>query len=339
MKKLITLCIIVGSFVRANADSPLTSTPFYQAYKEVKMVATAAKSGGLLSAQHMQYLSNELNPIDQRLASINALGTNPEGLHNAELFFSHLQKKRGYEDIGQFLELGKADEFMCYGYLLAMDNYFDVHDATTFMFLAEEQMPKSYAVALISSLVYAQAAMESDWCSVYMIPNEKRMEPSYTRDLRPEAEKIIFDYLNPYEESCFDGEGEGDGDGWLSGECVICGEFSNQEGNQLMIQENTMEIPYVIYVDPTNFSCECEGAIELFIHPSDNQPEGRIENFENEDKSISLKVLEEFVSFEIKVLSKKTCCFVKPGIYTLEPGFEDRENLQNNDAEESEEND
>jgi hypothetical protein len=294
------------------------------------MVAAAAKSGGLMSAQHIQYLSNELNPIDQRLASINALGWNPDGQHNAELFFNHLQKKRGYEDVVQFSELGKADELVCYGYLLAMDNYFDVTEATNYMYLAEEQLPKSYAVAIVASLVYAQAAMEYDWCSVYTIPNEKRMEPSYTRDLRPEAEKIIFDYLSAYEKWC--SEGEGDGDGWLSSDCVICGEYSNQDGNNILIQENTMEIPYVIIVDPTNFSCECEGPIEHFIHPSENQPEGTIENYESDDKTISLKVLEENVSFEVKVLSKKTCCCIKPGIYTIELGFEDRENLQNLDS-------
>ena len=71
--KTITLVATLSLVVGLRADSPITSTEFYKAYKEFGMVK-AAKASGVLSVSMARYLSNPKNPIGIKAAIINARG-------------------------------------------------------------------------------------------------------------------------------------------------------------------------------------------------------------------------------------------------------------------------
>ena len=58
------------------ADSPLTSTDFYLAYLDVPIVKAAADHPNVLTEEMMAFLHDDANPLDVRMALINAVGWN-----------------------------------------------------------------------------------------------------------------------------------------------------------------------------------------------------------------------------------------------------------------------
>ncbi|MCC7212305.1 MAG: hypothetical protein IT451_10775 [Candidatus Brocadia sp.] len=66
------------------ADSPITATDFYEAYKDAKMVQRAHLEG-VMGVEIAEYLSSPENPVDHKAAVINALSWRFEGKSNAEL--------------------------------------------------------------------------------------------------------------------------------------------------------------------------------------------------------------------------------------------------------------
>ena len=81
MKKLFLLFALLVSAVQLSfADSALTSTEFYKAYLDVPIVKAAADQPNHLSEAAKAYLFDEANPLDVKLALINAVGWEFEGL-------------------------------------------------------------------------------------------------------------------------------------------------------------------------------------------------------------------------------------------------------------------
>ena len=81
MKKLFLLFALLVSAVQLSfADSALTDTEFYKAYLDVPIVKAAADQPNVLSEEAKAYLFDEANPLDVKLALINAVGANPDGL-------------------------------------------------------------------------------------------------------------------------------------------------------------------------------------------------------------------------------------------------------------------
>ena len=74
------------------ADSPITSTPFSDAYMDINMVARA-KDSGVLDTVTAYFLSSYEKPLDQKMAVVNALSWDINGKHNAVLFKEFLAKK------------------------------------------------------------------------------------------------------------------------------------------------------------------------------------------------------------------------------------------------------
>ena len=59
---------MILSIVQAYADSPLTSTDFYKAYLDVPIVKKAADNPNKLTKEMMEYLYDDKNPLDIRIA-------------------------------------------------------------------------------------------------------------------------------------------------------------------------------------------------------------------------------------------------------------------------------
>lgn len=188
----------------ALADSPITSTHFAEAYQdEPIVVVTVQYADGVLNSRLNEYLASEYNPVDVKMAVINALGWQIEGRDNAKIFLDYLIKNRRYSSASKFYKKGRADELLSYAYLKAMDNYFEVDEALRF---AERAVRKdrsgSRTVRLIAGLIRAQKAMDASFCSVYQITDGIRKNEKLMNDMRTKAVNIIYEYMDIYGDSC-----------------------------------------------------------------------------------------------------------------------------------------
>lgn len=199
---LVLLTAILFSIQGLLADSPLTSTGISAAYKEVKIVQAAAKANGELTTELMAYLANKKNPLDVKIALINELSWNIDGKDNSTAFLAYLQKKKKYKNIDDFLNKASGDMIICMAYLKALDNYFEVDDAIRYAQKAKSKNGGSYTVNIICALIEAQKAMDSDWCKVYNLANNVRINESLKRDMKQEAIDIIFEYMDLYNDNC-----------------------------------------------------------------------------------------------------------------------------------------
>lgn len=201
-KTAIILCILILFSSAAFADSPLTSTDFSDAYADEPIVIAASKTTGYITNQLMDYLTDEKRPIALKMAVINKFGWNINGKNNDQVFMKYLKEKYGYSDEKAFLEKGKGDELLSMAYLKALSNYFEVDNAVKYAEKALEKNPKSRTYNLIVGLIKAQKAMDSDWCEVFQITDRVRKDTNLINDMKPEAVKIIYDYMDIYGDDC-----------------------------------------------------------------------------------------------------------------------------------------
>jgi hypothetical protein len=204
--KIFSLFIFIAGFsCQLLADSPITDTPFSEAYMDVAIVQKAAGTGGVLTPELMDYLADAKQPIDVKMAVINRLGTVYEGKNNANLFFDYLLKKKKYKSEDDLLMNGKTHELIAMAYLAATDNYFDMQWAMTYVYSFQERNENSYTIKLISALIMAQQAMESDWCMVYQLADAVRTNEELDQDMRPAATAIVYEYMDLYGGNCAEG--------------------------------------------------------------------------------------------------------------------------------------
>ena len=199
MKTNFIILLISGMLIGQNlfADSPLTSTDISNAYKDSKIVQLASTTDGMLNDEMMNYLFDSINPIELKIALINKLGWNFDGKGNSKIFNEYL-KKNNLKDINE----ASADILICYAYLKALDNYFDVEEAIIYAQKAKLKNDKSYTINIICAIIEAQKAMDSDWCEVYKLTNNVRLNGTLIRDMKEEAVNIIFEYTDGYGEYC-----------------------------------------------------------------------------------------------------------------------------------------
>lgn len=202
LKTFLIALILLALSTTALADSPLTSTNFAAAYTEQPMVVAASKTEGYINNYIMDYLTSDKYPIDVKMAIINEFGWKISGKNNSQAFLVYLKEKRGYKDKIEFLEKGKADELLAMAYIAALDDYFNVDDAIKFADKALSKNPESRTFNLIAGLIKAQKAMDSDWCEVYKITDRVRKNTELKNDMKPEAVKIIYDYMDIYGDEC-----------------------------------------------------------------------------------------------------------------------------------------
>jgi hypothetical protein len=191
MKKLLLmLCIICGLFLFAStvfADSPLTSTGFSAAYQDVGIVKSAGEAGKI-NSEIAGYLYDSKNPIDIKAAIINALSWDRSGKANTEAYTKMVYKK----SVSQLKpESLSGDQLLCVGYLMAMDDYFDVANALKYLKMAEKKVSNSLTVSMIRALVESQDKINGEWNIVAPVLQNKNLK----NDLRPDAVNIILDYM------------------------------------------------------------------------------------------------------------------------------------------------
>lgn len=204
--KIVKLIYFIGVLIAFNssvwADSPLTSTDFYKAYSAHKIVIAAKKSDGILTDNLQNYLLDKKTPIAVKMAAINQLGWSIEGKNNSAIFLNFVLKKYNYSDKEEFLQKGRADDLLSIAYLKALDNYFDVKEAAGIAKIALKKNSKSRTFNLIHGLIKAQIAMDGNWCEVYQITNRIKNNSKLKNDLKPQAVRIIYEYMDGYKSEC-----------------------------------------------------------------------------------------------------------------------------------------
>lgn len=203
--KIKTLLLCLYFFCIANtsfADSPLTSTPFYKGYRDITIIKTAAKSNGKITDQQLQFLTNSKNPIAVKLALINSLGWNVKGKSNAPDYLEYLFEQQPKLNYKNFITKASAEELICYAYLKAMDDYFDVKSASIFAKQAMHKTPTSYSIHLIGTLIQVQGVNTKKWCNIYSDMNQVRVNKKLKMDLRVESINEVFNYTDGYKSEC-----------------------------------------------------------------------------------------------------------------------------------------
>ena len=193
------------SFVNtALADSPLTSTEFYKAYIDVPVIKEAANSDGKLSDNFFTFLISNKNDIDVKIGLINALKWKISGKYNSDIFIVKLLAHNKKYTLSNFYHRATADELICYAYLKAMDNYFDVKKALVFANKALQLQPKSYTINIIKQLIKSQYYMynSNDFCAIYEMMSCVKEDKSLTKDFRNDAIILIFKYIDIYKQYC-----------------------------------------------------------------------------------------------------------------------------------------
>ena len=209
MKKLFLLFALLVSAVQLSfADSALTSTEFYKAYLDVPIVKAAADRPHHLSEAAKAYLFDEANPLDVKLALINAVGPNPDGLATygeyIEYCIQHFPKKKYGIAPGKrvtqqdVFKHASPEQKAVLVYLSAMSNYFNTAAMSKMVRMAmttPRTDKQSFMLAI--GLVKAQIASDGDWAEIYPTVYDCVNKPRI-KDMRPEAIDIVMEYINEY---------------------------------------------------------------------------------------------------------------------------------------------
>ena len=200
--KLLLYCLFFLSVV--NADSPITSTDFYEAYLHISEVEEANKVG-VLSDKIAQYLLDSENSLDKKAAVINALSWDFDRKINAYLFKRHLKAKyQVKDDIDSLVKVMNDEELFCLGYMTVMDNYFDPEKSLIYFESASSSIRESYTFQIINALVKTQSLLEDQdkWCRIWKTINAVETNKELKVDMNTGGRKIILDYIEIYKDNC-----------------------------------------------------------------------------------------------------------------------------------------
>lgn len=183
------------------ADSPITSTFFADVYKKELIVQKAMEAKGRLTLEIMEYLANPQNPVAIKIASLNAISWT-EQIDNYSLFLNFLKSR--YNTNSELTLLDKLDgtTLASLAYAKALSNYFEVEEAHLISFIAKSKEPNSFTINMVYALIYAQLAMDSDWCTIFQVCNWVVTNEELTQDMHPKAISQIMEYINLYKDDC-----------------------------------------------------------------------------------------------------------------------------------------
>lgn len=195
------MTLVTGTF----ADSPLTSTDFYQVYLDVPVVAAYVESE--MNEDIFNVLHSNEYELDVKVAVINAMGWTFEGQENAAVYMYFYFNVSGLDVVAPDDMTG--EELLCLAYMVSMDDYFNMSpiepggagvlgmSGIELAEVAAERTPDDFTVRFISALILSQDAMHIDWSEVFGIVDFV-MKEALVRNMRDEAIDIILDYIGLY---------------------------------------------------------------------------------------------------------------------------------------------
>lgn len=196
---LVRIHLILSMIVMAAqigfADSPLTSTEFYKAYLDVPIVKAAAENPKRLTDAAKEYLHDESNPLDVKIALINAVGWDVDGLPTytdyIEYCFDNFPRdKYGIPEekpltIDDIYSIASCDQMAVLVYLHAMADYSDTESNYNFMEFAMQTPINKQSFMLPMGLIVAQTALVlGDWGNIYPAMNYYLFNADIEKDMR-----------------------------------------------------------------------------------------------------------------------------------------------------------
>jgi hypothetical protein len=89
---------------------------------------------------------------------------------------------------------------------------------------------------------------------------------------------------------------------------AISQELSNENGNKIIVMDGENPDWLDVFVNPTNFNCECEDRISITLKPT------QVKNhYKTDDNIVTLEIKGN--SYIFKTNKTDNCCFLKPGKY------------------------
>lgn len=119
--KNVTLFVLLFFSAPIMADSPITSTYFADVYKSEEIVEKAMSTNGKITQEMMDYLADETNPTDVKIAIVNALSWSIDGSKNYELFLNYLRNKYSTKSEITLLSNLDASTLISLAYLKAIE--------------------------------------------------------------------------------------------------------------------------------------------------------------------------------------------------------------------------
>ena len=207
MKRLIASVALSLMCVAMWADSPLTSTSFYEAYGEHPMVQLAAsmisEGEADLPIALMEFFADQKQPVATRLAAVNAVGWNFNGTNTSHQFRDYLMTRFKAKNEKKLLKKIDAGTLAVYAYACAMSDYFNVQNAQKLAHEAvKKDRTKSFSIAFIAALIDSQKYLDDDWCMVYKVVADVTHDGSLRLDMNQAAIDAVMEYINLYKEYC-----------------------------------------------------------------------------------------------------------------------------------------
>jgi hypothetical protein len=208
MKKILIIIVFIAPLLNVFADSPLTSTTFYEPYLDIQIVKEASASKGRMTNEMMEYIGSDTNPLDIKLAIINAIGWEDKVMMTSKMFFMYVMNKKKYQTVfgGEYAAFemkATNDELICFAYMKSLDNYFDVVDAFEIAGEALRKSPNSFAVNMIYNLIKAQGlALYGEYCYASQLFLAIKDNPKLKKDVREDSLNDIFEYMTLIGNNC-----------------------------------------------------------------------------------------------------------------------------------------
>lgn len=202
IKKILSILLLLMC-TTIFADSPITSTDFYDVYSTHEILNDSYYEEGTFTTKLMDYLDGT-NPIDVKMAIINKLSWDYDGKNNARIYLEYLFSKYNYIDEEDFVKRSKGDNLLCVAYLKAMDDYLDddvIKEALLYAEKALKFKPTSFTYNVIYSIIRAQ---NEEGKEIYDLTNALRYK-KLDMDMKPEAIDLIYEYMDLYEDNDYAG--------------------------------------------------------------------------------------------------------------------------------------
>lgn len=201
MKRVFLLLTgILLSAAGCYADCIMNSTEFYKAYLDVLLVNKAHQNKNNFTNEHKEYLMNENNPLDVRMAVVNAFDWDHEGDYYRQ-FMDYLKEKTNSRSDEEVIQNASAERLLTLAYLKAMKEL-EIEDDVLQLLSMIQQMPHEQTVSyLLPYVIMVTQYFDFNDQREHIYPMvEQFILECPNQDMRPKAIDYYMDYMNYYNE-------------------------------------------------------------------------------------------------------------------------------------------